>query len=154
MKSPKAFTIIYYAAFLFTLVICAYSYNVISEFEIYTNASSIIVYLGILNAILVSIFTIKLCSDKKTLNGNIIIPITYLIFESIVFIICLLYNNIVIYKNTQIYLIENIFISFGFSLFYPFIINIFPTMIRMCSIHSSNKNQAYCYKISQIIQLI
>ena len=59
-----------------------------------------------------------------------------------------------VYKNTQIYLIENTFISFGFSLFYPFIINIFPTMIRMCSIHSSNKNQAYCYKISQIIQLI
>ena len=59
-----------------------------------------------------------------------------------------------IYENMQIYLIENTFISFGFSLFYPFIINIFPTMIRMCSIHSSNKNQAYCYKISQIIQLI
>jgi len=101
MKSTKAFTIIYYAAFLFTLVICAYSYNVISELEIYTNASSIIVYLGILNTILVSIFTIKLCSDKKTVNGNIIMPIIYLIFESIVFIICLLYNNIVIYKNVQ-----------------------------------------------------
>ena len=59
-----------------------------------------------------------------------------------------------VYKNTQIYLIENTFISFGFSLFYPFIVNIFPTMIRMCSIHSSNKNQSYCYKVSQIIQLI
>ena len=59
-----------------------------------------------------------------------------------------------VYKNTQIYLIENTFISFGFSLFYPFIANIFPTMIRMCSIHSSNKNQSYCYKVSQIIQLI
>ena len=59
-----------------------------------------------------------------------------------------------VYKNTQIYLIENTFISFGFSLFYPFIINIFPTIIRMCSIHSSNKNQAYCYKISQIVQII
>ena len=59
-----------------------------------------------------------------------------------------------VYKNTQIYLIENAFISFGFSLFYPFIINIFPTIIRMCSIHSSNKSQAYCYKVSQIIQII
>ena len=44
-----------------------------------------------------------------------------------------------VYKNTQIYLIENTFISFGLSLFYPFIINIFPTMIRMCSIHSASK---------------
>ena len=59
-----------------------------------------------------------------------------------------------VYKNTQVYLIENTFISFGFSLFYPFIINIFPTMIRSCAIHSSNKNQIYCYKFSQIIQLI
>ena len=59
-----------------------------------------------------------------------------------------------IYKNTQIYLIENTFISFSFSLFYPFIINIFPMIIRMCSLHSSNKDQKYFYKVSQIIQLI
>ena len=59
-----------------------------------------------------------------------------------------------IYKNTQVYLIINTFISFGFSLFYPFVINIIPTIIRMNSIHSSNKNQEYCYKISQLIQII
>ena len=59
-----------------------------------------------------------------------------------------------IYENTQVYLIENTFISFAFSLFYPFIINIFPTMTRWYSLHSSNKNQRYLYKISQIIQLI
>ena len=58
------------------------------------------------------------------------------------------------YEKTQIYLLENTFISFGFSLAYPFIINIFPTIIRMCSIHSSNKNQKCFYKLSQIIQLI
>ena len=59
-----------------------------------------------------------------------------------------------IYKNTQVYLIENTFISFGFSLLYPFIINIFPTMIRICSIHSDNKDQDYFYKLSKIIQII
>ena len=59
-----------------------------------------------------------------------------------------------IYENTQIYLIENTFISFGFSLFYPFIINILPTIFRMNSIHSSNKDQEYLYKFSQIIQVI
>jgi hypothetical protein len=59
-----------------------------------------------------------------------------------------------IYKNTQTYLIINTFISFGFSLFYPIIINIFPAMIRMCAINSSNKDQKYCYRISQILQLI
>ena len=59
-----------------------------------------------------------------------------------------------IYKNTQVYLIKNTFISFGFSLFYPFIINIFPTIFRMSSIHSSTKDQEYTYKLSQIIQMI
>ena len=59
-----------------------------------------------------------------------------------------------IYQNTKIYLIENTFFSWGFSLFYPFIINIFPSMIRMCSIHSSNKDQGSLYKFSQIIQII
>ena len=59
-----------------------------------------------------------------------------------------------IYKNTQIYLIENTFISFGFSLIYPFIINIIPTMIRTYALHSPKKNQRYFYKSSQIIQLI
>ena len=59
-----------------------------------------------------------------------------------------------IYKNTQVYLIENTFISLGFSLFYPFIINIFPTMIRICSLRSENKDKEYFYKVSQIIQIV
>ena len=59
-----------------------------------------------------------------------------------------------IYENTQIYLIKNTFISFAFSLLYPFIINIFPMMIRNCVIHSKSKDQEYCYKVSQILQLI
>ena len=59
-----------------------------------------------------------------------------------------------VYKNTQVYLIENTFISFGFSLFYPFIINIIPTIVRNSSIHSSDKNKEYLYKVSQIIQVL
>ena len=59
-----------------------------------------------------------------------------------------------IYKNTHIYLIKNTFISFAFSLFYPFIINIFRKMLRMCSLRSSNKDQKYLYIVSQIIQVL
>ena len=59
-----------------------------------------------------------------------------------------------IYENTQIYLIENTFISFAISLFYPFIINILPMIIRRYSIKSSNKKLKYLYKVSQILQLI
>ncbi len=49
-----------------------------------------------------------------------------------------------IYKNTQVYLIENTCISFAFSLVYPFVINIFPTMFRMCSLHSKKKIIVVC----------
>ena len=59
-----------------------------------------------------------------------------------------------IYQNTQIYLIKNTFISFAFSLCYPFLINIFPTMLRNCSLNSKKKDQEYFYKVSQIIQVI
>ena len=59
-----------------------------------------------------------------------------------------------VYKNTQVYLIENTFISFGFSLVYPFIINILPTILRMNSIHSSKKDKRYLYQFSKIVQLI
>ena len=59
-----------------------------------------------------------------------------------------------IYKNTQVYLIENTFISFGFSLFYPFIINIIPSIIRKSALNASDKGQEYFYKMSQIIQII
>ena len=59
-----------------------------------------------------------------------------------------------IYENTQVYLIENTFISFALSLFYPFIINLIPMILRNCSLNSSNKEQKCFYKASQIIQVI
>ena len=59
-----------------------------------------------------------------------------------------------IYRNTQVYLIENTCISFGISFFYPFIINILPMIIRISSINSLKKNKRYKYKISQFLQLI
>ena len=59
-----------------------------------------------------------------------------------------------IYENTQLYLIKNTLISFGFSLFYPFVINIIPMMFRMFAIHSPNKNKDVLYKVSRIIQVI
>ena len=67
---------------------------------------------------------------------------------------CYLTSFNAIYENTQIYLFKNTFISFAFSLLYPFVINIFPIMIRNCAIHSKSKDQEYCYKVSQVFQLI
>ena len=87
------------------------------------------------------------------------IKIKFIIFFAINFILLGLFwyyltSFNAIYQNTQVYLIENTFISFGFSLFYPFIINIIPTILRSNAIHSQNKDKKYLYRVSQIIQII
>ena len=58
------------------------------------------------------------------------------------------------YENTQIYLIENTFISFGFSMAYPFIINILPTCLRISSLDNKDNNKSCLYTTSQILQLL
>ena len=58
------------------------------------------------------------------------------------------------YANTQVYLIENTFISFGISLVYPFIINIIPACLRISSLEDKSKVKSCLYSASQIMQLI
>ena len=87
------------------------------------------------------------------------IKIKYIIFFILNFILLGLFWYYLtcfnaIFKNSQIYLIENTVISFGFSLFYPFVINIFPTSLRGCALHSSSREQKCLYKISQVIQIL
>ena len=57
-----------------------------------------------------------------------------------------------VYKNTQLYLIEDTAISFGISLIYPFALNLMPGLLRIYSI--KNKDKACLYRISKILQLI
>ena len=57
-----------------------------------------------------------------------------------------------VYKNTQLYLIEDTAISFCLSLIYPFFINLIPGLLRIPSL--KEKNNACLYIISKIIQLI
>ena len=59
-----------------------------------------------------------------------------------------------IYENTQIYLIENTFIAFAFSLAYPFFWNIIPTAFRMSSLGTKNPEKRCLYMASKICQLI
>ena len=62
-----------------------------------------------------------------------------------------------VYSNTQIYLIENTFISFGISLIYPFVINILPAALRIYSLEKKNKDKKgenCLYNISQFIQIL
>ena len=57
-----------------------------------------------------------------------------------------------VYQNTQIYLIKNTLISFGFSLIYPFIINLLVTIFRKYSLNNSKRECVYNFvKIIQYI---
>ena len=57
-----------------------------------------------------------------------------------------------IFQNTQIYLMENTFISLFFSFLYPCFINLFPSILRIISLKDSSKR--CMFKISKIIQYI
>ena len=59
-----------------------------------------------------------------------------------------------VYQNTQIYLVKNTLISFGFSLIYPFIINLIPAIFRIYSLKERKENRKCFFKISKVIQLI
>ena len=44
-----------------------------------------------------------------------------------------------VFQNTQFYLIKNTLICFGFSLIYPFIINLLPAALRMIALKGTNR---------------
>ena len=57
-----------------------------------------------------------------------------------------------VYTNTQIILIKDSLISFGFSMLYPFWINLIPGIFRILALRL--KNRPFIYKISQLLSLI
>ena len=57
-----------------------------------------------------------------------------------------------VYTNTQIILVKDSLISFGFSMFYPFWINLIPGIFRILALRL--KNKPFIYKISQLLSLI
>ena len=85
----------------------------------------------------------------------------FLLFFSLSFIFLLLFWYYiscfcVVYQNTQIFLIEDSLISFSLSLIYPIFLCLFPGMLRIQSLKSSNGNNKneFLYKVSKIVQLL
>ena len=91
---------------------------------------------------------------KKTLKNMNIKFIIFFVLNLAILILFWFYLTCwnAIYQNTKVYLIKNTFISFGISLVYPFLINIFPVILRMNAL-KNNKKQ-YLYKVSKIVQLL
>ena len=58
----------------------------------------------------------------------------------------------VIYKNTQVHLIKDTLITFGFSLFIPFGINLLPGIFRIPALSNPKKNKKCLYNFSKFLQ--
>ena len=109
-----------------------------------------------------NILSIK--QETKDIDNKIVLVLKHLkikiiIFFILNFLLLLLFWYYIscfcaIYKNTQIHLIKDTLISFGFYLLYPFGLNLFPGIFRIPALKSSNKNKECLYKLSKIIQLI
>ena len=97
--------------------------------------------------------------EKKIENVIKCLKIKFILFYLLAFIFLIFFWFYLscfcaVYKNTQIYLIEDTLISFGLSLLYPFGLNLIPGFFRIPSLKASNKNKEAMYKLSLIIQLI
>ena len=98
---------------------------------------------------------IKALEKVEKVKKNIIIKnICFFVIGSIFLLFLWYYLSSFgsVFQNTQYYLIKNTLISFGIYLIYPFIINLFPAVLRIYSLKKSNRK--YMYKISKILQFI
>ena len=85
---------------------------------------------------------------------NLIIKYIIFFISGMIFLIffwMLLSSFGAVFQNTQIIVFENTLICVGISLIYPFFINIFPCIIRVCSLNSKSKCM---YNFSKFLQMI
>ena len=93
----------------------------------------------------------------EKVKRNIIIKYIIFFVAGILFLIFFWYylsSFGAVYQNSQIYLIKNTFISLAVGLLYPFIINIIPATLRICSLNDKNQNKEKLFKISKYLQFI
>ena len=61
----------------------------------------------------------------------------------------------IIFKNTQMYVIQNALISFGISMIAPFILYLIPSIIRKLAVKGDGVHGNYClYAIAKLLQTI
>ena len=58
----------------------------------------------------------------------------------------------VIYKNTQIHLLKDTLMSFGFSIIIPFVIYLLPGIFRIFALSNIDKKRVYLYNFSKFLQ--
>ena len=136
---------------------------------LYSTIISTFVGLILSNLSLTQVNVVKIKNSKKDRDSSEyknefnkfikVIKIKFILFFVINFILLILFWYYLscfcaVYKNTQVYLIKDVLISFGTSLIYPFFINLLPGIFRIYSLKDKNKNHKCIYSTSKILQLI
>ena len=111
------------------------------------------------NDIILDFKNSKLTHKKAKKNLKIKLRIKFLLYF-IISTICLIlfwyYIGMfgVIYKNTQIYLIQDTIFSFIESSIYPFWINLLPGIFRIPALSNQKNKRRYLYRFSQFLQIL
>ena len=88
---------------------------------------------------------------------NLVIKYTIFFILGIIFLVffwMLLSSFGAVYQNSQMFIFKNTSISFSLSLFYPFIIIIFPSIFRILSLNYKEKNSEYMFKLSKFLRIL
>ena len=96
---------------------------------------------------IISIFKILRCIKIKLVFFYVFTFLIFLVYWYIITSFC------AVYKNTQIIFIKDSLSSFLLGLLYPFVLYIFPTLLRIISLKSEKKNLSCLYKLSDFIPI-
>jgi hypothetical protein len=101
-------------------------------------------------------YTFAVKKSKDILRCVIIKFFFYFLFSLFVLLFCWYFISCfcAVYKNTQIILISDSFISFGLSMLYPFGLNLLPGLFRIPALKAKKQDNECLYRISNIIALI
>ena len=92
---------------------------------------------------------------EKDLNKKLQIKFALYFIISTIFLLFFWYYLSMfcaIYKNTQLHLIKDTFISFGLSCLYPFGIQLLPGFFRIPSLSNKRGKRKFLYLISKVLQ--
>ena len=96
--------------------------------------------------------------NKRRMKLNSKLKIKFIFYFLLSFILILFFWYYIsmfgaVYNNTQFLLLEDTLLSFGLSLFYPFVIFLIPGIFRIPALADPQKKSEYKYKFSQIFHL-
>lgn len=104
MKKEKTYIYLYYLCFILSIIIYIIPYQFIVIFSPDTSNITIRSLFNtvvlLINLILVILFSVYL-KKKKFTPGNIIMPITYIVFWIVIITLCFLFNSRLVIPNLQ-----------------------------------------------------